>query len=440
MFGTVVVVAIVVMRFLQPPAVVPQSEPPKTVSATTQQGGATEQMPDPVKPPDDLATAAIRLELRRLSDDGDKLLRSTDELKAESELWQTDVLALLTNDAGKTLASQPINVAAFDELISRPRPTPADIQATRLRAGEFLVPIKAALEAPKPQPVPAGVAEQLAKEHSRIQEHVVAFRTDRKQVQAWLLAGGTPASQTLQEAIAATHAKTAQETAATVAAKMQALHAEEAELAPFQGEWYEPTRRVGFRIAGREGNATTLAGSFAPGQRRLIIEKVDGVSFEGQWTYTDATLHPIRGELVTADEMKLATGNTEWTVARTDRPAAERRKEDLEQLANDKQVQDRYTAFLRPGRYSFARDKVLAQPPSPASYAALVKRSILSDIQYFAYSICGRGDINNRFFNNDRPGRSDFPKSDADWKKYRTLFNDFQDLAPIWRDMGLLAP
>lgn len=455
MFATVVVVGIVVVRFLQPAAVVPQSESPNAVAGTTPPGRKAENSPAVVKPPEDLATAAVRLEIRRISDSAESALRSLDELDAEIDLWQTEVLALLSNDAGRSIASEPDLVGAFGELVSRDRTTAADAASTRLRIAEVLTPIKAALESSAPPAVPRSLPDQLQREDSLIKQAVAAYRADRQQVKAWLLAGGPPAELTLQETIEAQTNRHAQEKAAAIAEKMRTIRTEEIETTPFTGQWYDRDLRYAIRIEGRNGTAllTRSTDKIAPGADVLTITSIDGVSFKGERTFfSSGNTVPVTGELIEATRLKLVSPDLESVLDRIEGDLAKLKADELRRLAEDLDVQARYKPFLAKGRYLFnytRKSGMLVDGPARlASYNAIVQAGLTRDMRAFIHAGIGRdhygasttGQLQD-YRKNDRPlWSTPYPNSDAEWARYRKLFHDFQELAPIWRDMGLLAP
>jgi hypothetical protein len=158
---------------------------------------------------------------------------------------------------------------------------------------------------------------------------------------------------------------------------------------------------------------------------------------------------PVTGELTETHELRLKTPADEILLERIIGDPETFKSERLRRLAEDPEVQARYKPFLAKGRYLFDYPNTayfVDGPAQRASYNALVKNSITRDLRIFIAAGLGQGrkvpGFNWRSFNrNDRPlWTTTYPKADAEWARYRRLFLDFQQLAPLWRDMGILAP
>ncbi|MBU0640145.1 MAG: hypothetical protein KKB50_14865 [Planctomycetes bacterium] len=137
----------------------------------------------------------------------------------------------------------------------------------------------------------------------------------------------------------------------------------------------------------------------------------------------------------------------EETQARLVRERAERKR--LTALAENPEIQARYQVFLAKGRYSFAQNKVINATAFAPSYNALRILRITHDPETFAIAAGGyqtqlKGGLYDRstwYFNkNDRPLWASYPRTDNEWKELNARFKEFQELAPIWRDMGVLSP
>ncbi len=118
---------------------------------------------------------------------------------------------------------------------------------------------------------------------------------------------------------------------------------------------------------------------------------------------------------------------------------------ELHRQAEDAAVQAQFQPFLAKGRYCggpinnpyFLReDGLLFDYPRPMSYGCLARNDhVLQDYGAFMNLAQGRG--NDRV--NDRP-RWPIARDDAENREYYRRFQLFQQLAQIWKDMGVLSP
>lgn len=154
----------------------------------------------------------------------------------------------------------------------------------------------------------------------------------------------------------------------------------------------------------------------------------------------------------------LTKAETERVRTAADQEVAQVEAARLRALAEDPAVQAKYQPFLSKGRFRFNHAKNLPAnpdyylyidgPTEPPSYNALVTIGVTRDLKTFVGAGVGykyfRGphtDGARYFHRNDRPlWTTGYPKTDAQWAEYQKLFEDFQQLAPVWRDMGLLKP
>ena len=172
----------------------------------------------------------------------------------------------------------------------------------------------------------------------------------------------------------------------------------------------------------------------------------------------DAIEEENRKKMATLEKRKLAEVAEAERARREAELEAHRKREEAEAtlastratragwvaMAKSPDIQARYQVFLQKGRYSFARDCLLNTAAFPVSYNALQRCGILTDLQMFAAAVSGAGRSLNRkyytFGENDRPLWNVRPTSDAEWQWMRERFRVFRNVAPIWREMGLLNP
>jgi hypothetical protein len=116
------------------------------------------------------------------------------------------------------------------------------------------------------------------------------------------------------------------------------------------------------------------------------------------------------------------------------------RLERLKMLANDPAIQEKYAALLDKGHVlighpeHFGNFKDKTERALPASLTAVQHHGYLNKVESFAKLLCGI----NKMSANDRRKRSDYPKTEDDWKRWEEMRREFAELAPIWVEMGLL--
>lgn len=155
---------------------------------------------------------------------------------------------------------------------------------------------------------------------------------------------------------------------------------------------------------------------------------------------------------------QLVAAEAESRKKQSEQEVAEVELATLRRLAEDPTVQAKYQPFLAKGRFRFDHGNIPAKnqnyylyidgPSTPPSYNVLVNIGVTRDLKTFAAAGVGkqgfRGPLTKsaRYFHkNDRPlWTTPYPSTDAQWEYYRVLFKEFRQLAPIWRDMGVLKP
>lgn len=126
--------------------------------------------------------------------------------------------------------------------------------------------------------------------------------------------------------------------------------------------------------------------------------------------------------------------------------AKEREREEeasrLRKLAEDPNVQKKYSAFLQQGYVQFSFPPGFmehrSERPLTVSFNDLIGKGWLKDSETFARAISRRPNTEYRAFN-DRPTHP-YPRSDAEWKEMERLLEEFKMLAPVWVKMELLRP
>ena len=118
--------------------------------------------------------------------------------------------------------------------------------------------------------------------------------------------------------------------------------------------------------------------------------------------------------------------------------AAERER--LKKLAQRPDIQFKYRPFLEKGRFrptEDARDN-RTETLRPMSYTDLKRFGVLNDYKSFAKAGgCGHWGRYQQI--NDRPIWP-CPQREDEFDKYRALFQEFVQLAPIWAETGVLDP
>lgn len=128
-----------------------------------------------------------------------------------------------------------------------------------------------------------------------------------------------------------------------------------------------------------------------------------------------------------------------------DEEARKKREEEtkrLRTLAEDPNVQAKYSALLRKGYMMFkgtpGAPQDMGQRPAPASFGDLNSRGWLKSVETFARAMSRQPSPDYNVFN-DRPTLA-FPKTPAEWEEMEKLYEQFKVLGPIWVEMKLLEP
>ena len=166
---------------------------------------------------------------------------------------------------------------------------------------------------------------------------------------------------------------------------------------------------------------------------------------------SDETLQRVMETLERTD----AADELAATIAREDaaRAAKEERENAiaeeearLRRIAEDPDVQKLYSAFITKGSYSpranyHEADKAFI-PPKGVSVSDLRDWDVLSNVEHFqAFARCKQTARGHMFDRNKRtPLNEPEPKTSEEWDVWQQRMDQFNELVPIYREMGLLEP
>ncbi len=342
--------------------------------------------------------ALAEAQTRFVLDKGEDTLRTIEDLAQELESWQQSVLPLLHNDDGRRIAADTEHTKQVAALLELERPDAESLDRQRARISTLLAPFRDALQGKALPTTPdERVFAQLQSESEPARRHLAVLRDRRKAVVAIVAemrdASAEPASMTLGQKI---------------------TEVEQDDTRRWMRELAQARESV------KKQNRRRLA--------ELEVQKLAEFG-EAERKRREAELEAQR--------------KTEEAKAEIAREKAERER--LITLAKSPEIQARYQVFLAKGHYSFERDKVFNTTTFPASYNSLKHRWVFSRLDCFAGAATGnRTRLPSQavalFSYNDRPLWPKYPKSDAEWQVFTDRFREFRQLAPIWREMGLLRP
>lgn len=106
-----------------------------------------------------------------------------------------------------------------------------------------------------------------------------------------------------------------------------------------------------------------------------------------------------------------------------------------ESLARDMSVRRAYGPLIRPGKYAFGSEN--KHPTGrPASFSTLRDQGVTREYNRFVNAMTGRG----YYRNNDRRPFYEIPRTPSETALMKKLFEEFEDLGPVWVQMGVLRP
>lgn len=226
-----------------------------------------------------------------------------------------------------------------------------------------------------------------------------------------------------------------------------------AKQSPFEGHWYAPDCWLGIRIEGQNGFATLVRDDdkVKLGASVLTIGSTQGLTLIGTGVVC-ATGQKCRvtGSVTETGKLRLVQRiderDEEVLFDRIDGDPQAVKTKQLQLMAADPALQTRYQAFLAKGRFLFdhtewegINKRCFRDPPKPASYSQLAKVGVLSDIRAFVAAISGQPYRSRSFQHNDRPLQKPAAGRNSEIENTK-WFRDLQQLAPVWRDSGLLQP
>jgi len=328
------------------------------------------------------AATAASLELDRLQSRVEQLLRQADQLDTLRSEWPDLLDRLQTNEDGRALAAQPENVKAFTMLQRADFGPTALAGDVRRRATQLLGDIKLARTTPDNAWSPGRTSlVPVEQDETDIAAAIRTYQDAKQQLQSMIESGRRAGTSplTLQQAIRDVQADAGEDQARLLAAAKDAAD-----------------RIVAEALAKAEADKVLALGD--------------------------------------AQRMKLET--------ETQQIREQSRLERLTALANDPSIKEKYAALTDKGHIQFAWASIggrivtrKTDRAQPMSLTALQSTTVLSNVESFARLMCGY----NACAANDRRKRTDYPKTEEDWKRWDEMFRDFKQLAPIWVEMGVLS-
>lgn len=339
--------------------------------------------------------ALARIRLQRLRQSADDAIAVTRQFEREHDEWAALVPALLTDERGKRLSTDPDAVQAIRS-ISQVQRAPRTLgEQVRQNVATLIEPVDAALKADDSAYTPSdALSGQLEEETKRTNVGLEDIRRVRRQIDGLILATATRApGEPLTVVIQRMEAAEARLQANAVAAERTTA-----------------TSEVHQQIAQAEG------------------EKVREIG--------DAEAARVQAE-----------ANAEQSRIRAEalRVREQGERDRLLKLAKDPAVQARFTPFLSPGRRYPARYEGSVRwlerkpwgrtPPGPVTLKELSTGGVLDSLQNFV--VAAASSKSKTGAQNDRP-HWPMPTTPAEWNACRADFALFQELAPIWVELQIV--
>lgn len=327
------------------------------------------------------AASVAAVELDHIQSRINETIRQADQLDRARTEWTALTERLFHDDDGRLIAANTDTVKAFlalERTVFAPASLAEDI---RRRSNQLLQDIRAARADRTNAWTPGRPTLALIEpDEAAVALALTAYRDGIQNVLAMIETGrqAGPASTTLQEAIKTVDAEYARQQARAIA-------------------------------AARDAAAQTVADSLAKAEADKVLAQGDAQRLQ------------LEAEAQQAREQG--------------------RVERLKILANDPSVQQKYTAVLDKGHVLITSTeytghfKWKSERALPASLSEVQKHGHVRTVENFAKLMCGIGNLAA----NDRRKRSDYPKTDEDWKRWEDMRREFTELAPIWVEMGLLS-
>lgn len=334
--------------------------------------------------------ALAEVTLRSLRDDAAQVLRGIERVVQLRTQWDRDVQALLDNDSGRQLGADADRVRRFAALLHVSLPEPEVLAAQQARMEALVTPIgnalsgKLAMFSPDDQ-----FRRQIDAEGQRVREQERALADNARMLAAIVSEVSDSASAPADEPL-----------------------------------------RVKVDRYEREVAATRLR------------------------TIQEAQAEVERQETARLAELRAQEARDDAARKERELEAELRRKR-----AADPTIQARYRPFLTKGRFIFntARNwSYIGNPgpdfgdiPAPASLRRLKSIGALNNEFVFwatgaglqpSESVAKKYGYHGQGYGNDRHTWGGWPRTEEEHKMIKEQFQEFQELAPLWIEMGLLKP
>ncbi len=369
--------------------------------------------------------ALAKTRLLMLSQESEEVSALVADLEIEIRAWEAEILPLLENDSGKSLALNPDYVEVFRQIQSSTsrsdRGTP---EHHRALLASIMEPVEKALADPSFAYSPSEqLITQLDSLKTSIQEAIKSYREPRQQIQSIV-------STHLRNPVAAPGELTLRQTLEALA----------------ECEAMEQAQAIADAVAAERAKA-----------------QEEFAALEAEKARNEAARELARQR----QEERNRQAEAERSLARQredeQRRAAAAKIAEVHRRAADPAIQAKYKPFLAKGRFRFFPGGQRAYKPKgyryprPASFKRLRECGILRNIVVFLKT--GKGSIGGRQTNygnviyyvdsdgfasqgygNDRPTWSGYPNTEAQWRAATARFREFLELAPYWIKSGVLLP
>ena len=313
----------------------------------------------------------------------DKILEQADVLLVNMTAWHSKIQNLLKNTYGQAIASDDRLVEAFTALYEKKRMTHQDVVAIKIRVSDLLAPIELAQNQKSPYIPSDELFKELDREQQVITQAYDNYQKANDQLSSLVskIDENHVSDSTLEVALANLRMKRADEMTQAEVSRQERLRAEIEKA--------------------KNDRAERLA--------RLEIELLQKTTEQDEQLLRQQA---AEGRLLRAEEAAYGT---------------------LRDRAESQAIQRKFAPFLTKGHQVLSNQGrwVSTQTPSPLSMTGLMQQHALSNPKRFV----GVAITNH----NDRP-KWKKPKKNDDYGEYAALLEEFNQLAPVWVEMGLLNP
>jgi hypothetical protein len=320
-----------------------------------------------------------KVKRQRAIENSNRVLTQFSAAETEVKQWDAEIRPLLTNERGKQLAGNDEAVAAFQRVYEKERPGRGEVDAARVRVSQLIEPVVRASEETEALYVPGeALMKQLEEEGTIARNLTATYRDARAQIQVLLMQNdhASPSNMTLQAALDARRLNQAQATLEADKERQQNIDAE---------------------IEKKKVEAAEL-------QKQIEVDRIQ-------------------------QEM-----NLQVTKAQAERDTREREAAaaQLSKDANDPTILAKFRPFLDRGWYLGGESLPHNEKPRPWSYRYLQSFGVTTNYDRFVQAATDTRDRARQ-----RWPKPDTPEED---QEYHKRFDQFVQLAPIWRDAGKLDP